>query len=103
MSRLKLVADPKFRAKVAIPLAGGDPVEVEFVFKHRTRTALKEFIESRAGVSDIDTLFEIACGWELEDEFSKENLNTLLENYAGSALAIYQTYRDELVKSRPKT
>lgn len=102
MSRLKLVADPKFRAKVAIPLAGGDPVEVEFQFKHKTKTALNEFISSREGKSDTDTIFEITAGWELEDEFNKENVNTLLENYAGSAVAIYQTYIEELVQARVK-
>jgi hypothetical protein len=42
MAKLKLVANPTFRAKVGIPVAGGPEVPVEFVFKHRTKTALDE-------------------------------------------------------------
>lgn len=100
MAKLKLVANPTFKAKVGIPVAGGATVDVEMTFKHRTKSALDQFIRSRDGVSDSDALMEMVEGWELEDAFNKENVELLLENYIGTALATYRVYIDELVKAK---
>lgn len=102
MARLALNAAPTFKAKVGIPVAGGQPVEVEFTFKHRTRTDLDEFIKTRAGQSDVDTFMDMVTGWDLEDGFSRENVERLLENYIGTALATYRTYIDELIQAKAK-
>lgn len=102
MAKLKLVANPTFKAKVGIPVAGGDPVDVEMTFKHRTKADLEEFIKTRAGKDDIDSFMEMVTGWELDDPFSKENAETLLQNYAGAGLATFKTYIDQLVQARIK-
>lgn len=102
MARLALNAAPTFQAKVGIPVAGGDPVPVVFTFRHRTRTQLDEFIKSRAEVQDIDTFMEMVVGWDLEDEFNRENVERLLENYIGTALATYRVYVDQLIRGREK-
>jgi hypothetical protein len=102
MAKLSLNAKPVFQAKVGIPVAGGDAVEVLFNFKHRTKTQLEEFIKSRAKQSDTDSFMEMVEGWELEDEFTKENVEKLLENYIGAALETFRVYVDELVQARLK-
>ncbi len=102
MAKLKLVANPTFRAKVGIPVAGGAEVPVEFVFKHRTKTALDEWIKSRSDKGDIDSFMEMVEGWDLEDPFNRENVETLLENYIGTALATYRVYVDQLIQSKLK-
>ena len=102
MGKLKLVADPTFKAKVLIPVAGGEPVPVEFTFKHRTRTALDEFINARTGKSDADAFMEMVVAWDFEEEFNRESVDLLLENYIGTALAVYRVYIDELVQAKVK-
>ena len=102
MAKLKLVANPTFKAKVAVPVAGGPDVPVEFVFKHRTKTALDAWIGSRADKGDAESFMEMIEGWDLEDVFSRESVDTLLENYIGTALATYRVYVDELVKAKVK-
>jgi len=102
MPKLKLVAEPRFKARVPIPVAGGPPVEVEFTFRHRTKTALDEWIKSRADKSDAESFLEMVEGWELEDQFGKESVELLLENYVGAALATYRVYVDQLVQAKLK-
>lgn len=102
MAKLSLVAKPTFKAKVGIPVSGGDPVDVEFVFKHRTKTALDEFIKSRSEKSDVESFMDMVDGWDLADEFNAESVELLLENYIGTALATYRKYVDELVQAKLK-
>ena len=102
MARLKLIAEPTFPARVEVPLAGGAVAEVVMTFKHRTRTQLDEYIASRAGKTDVESFMEIVSGWDLEDEFTAANVELLLENHIGAALAVYKTYLKELVGAREK-
>jgi hypothetical protein len=102
MASLKLVANPTFKAKVSIPVAGSAPVVVEMTFRHRTKTALDEFISSRGETKDTDTFLAMVTAWDLTDEFTPENVGTLLENYIGTALAAYRVYIDELVQAKAK-
>lgn len=102
-AKLKLVAEPTFRAKVGIPRAGAEPVEVEFEFRHRTKSELDEFIKSRDGKSDIDSFLDMVIGWPgIEEEFNRANAEILLENRIGVALATYRTYVEELIGNRVK-
>lgn len=102
MAKLKLIANPTFKAKVGVPVAGGDPVMVEMEFKHRTKTALDEFIKARVDKSDSETFMEMVVGWDLEDPFIKQSVETLLENYAGTSLAAFRVYIDQLVQTKIK-
>lgn len=100
--KLKLVAEPTFKALVNIPVAGCDAVPVMFVFKHRTKDELDEFIKTRADKSDSESFLGMVSGWDLEDEFTPENVETLLQNHIGTALATFRVYVDELVGARVK-
>ncbi len=102
MAKLSLAAAPTFKAKVGIPVAGGDAVPVEMVFKHRTKKQLDEFIESRKGKGDTESFMEMVVGWDLVDEFNADNVEMLLQNYIGAALETYRTYIDQLFQGKLK-
>jgi hypothetical protein len=100
MVKLKLVADPTFQAAVPIPIAGGKPVPVVFTFKHRTRAALDEWMKVMEGKSNLEYIMGMAEAWELEDAFTKENVELLLQNRLGAADAISFTYHNELYPAK---
>lgn len=102
MAKFVLKANPTFAAKVAFPVAGGAAVPVTLTFKHRTRTELDEFMKSREGRTDSESFLEMVVGWDLEDAFNKENVELLLENHLGVAVATWKSYLEELVQHRTK-
>jgi hypothetical protein len=102
MAKLTLTPAPTFRAKVDIPVAGSKPVPVEFEFKHRTKSDLDKFMQSRAGVADLDSIMEMVVSWDLAEPFDRDAVTALLENYAGSAIALYVAYVDELLQAKRK-
>jgi hypothetical protein len=102
MAKLTLKVDPTFPAIVDIPKAGSEPVQIRFDFKHRTKDELNEFTKTRADKTDVEYIMEMATGWDLNDEFNAENINSVCQNYIASPLAIYMKYVDELVKAKAK-
>ena len=102
MGKLKLVASPTFTAKVGIPVAGDEPVEVLFTFKHRTKSALDEWVASRADKPEAESFMDMVIAWDLEDAFTRENVEVLLENYIGTAISTYRVYLEQLIQAKLK-
>jgi hypothetical protein len=100
VAKFALKAEPTFVAKVAFPVSGGEPVDVRLTFKHRTKTALDEFLKTREARTDVESFLDMVVGWDLEDEFTRPNVELLLEHHIGVALATYRAYVDELVSHR---
>jgi hypothetical protein len=98
--KLSLNPSPTFSANVNIPVAGGAPVPVQFTFKHRTRDALREFLDKLKDRDDVDVVLDIASGWDLEDPFGKKSVEQMVQNYIGSAKAVIDTYLTELTAQR---
>lgn len=98
MSKPKLVltANPSFKAKVEIPVAGSKPAEVEFTFRHKSKDALKEWLESMQDKEDAETILDVVTGWDLEDPFDKSAVEKMSQNYVGSISAIIAKYISEL-------
>lgn len=99
MAKLKLNPEPTFKANVSIPVPGSAPVAVEFTFKYRTRTQLRDFAKAM-GETDEDAdevaLFkDFVSGWELDDAFNDENISRLLEAYPGASGELVSTYLRE--------
>lgn len=100
---LKLKANPTFKAKVGIPVPGGEPVEVEFEFRHMTRDALNAFLTGpkAAKRSYEDTIAQIVVGWSgVDADFSKEAVTELCQNYLGAPTAILESFGKELAATR---
>lgn len=100
--KLKLKADPTFQATVNIPIAGGKPAPVVFTFKHRTRDEHDAFAKdwaSEEGVKRpyVDYVLAVAEGWDLDDPFTRENVDLLLQNYHRAGAAIVGAYTTELL------
>ena len=96
--KFKIQANPTFNTKAPIPVPGADSVKIDFTYIHRTRKEFKAYMEAMTqddGKDDIDLVMETISGWELTDEFNRENVEELLENYHGAARAIIDTYIDE--------
>lgn len=98
--KLSLTAKPTFTAKVAIPVPGEKPVEVEFTFMGRTRDKFRELYDASVPREDLDMVMDIVSGWDLEDAFTRENVDTLLQNYLGAATAISTKYIAEMNQAR---
>lgn len=99
-TKFTLAIAPTFKAKVDIPVPGGRPSPIEFTFKHKTRDDFKEFIDGLQGREDIEVLQEILSGWALDDAFTEENLDTLVQNYPASARAITEVYITESITAK---
>ena len=102
MAKIKLNPDPTFTAPVSIPVHGKSPVAVKFTFKHRTKDAAQAWLEEIKDKSDVDVVMDCATAWELDDKFTAENVELLLQNYVGAGGAVVSTYLDELLAARAK-
>lgn len=102
MTKFTLDPNPTFSVDVDIPIPGEKSTKVKFTFRHRTRDALEKFIShiTENSPDETDIVMDIAAGWELQDEFTRENITRLLQNYHGAAAAISTTYINELSAAR---
>ena len=100
MAKLVLSASPTFTATVLIPVPGKKAVPVEFTYKGRTKEAFREFADGLGGRDEIDLLMDIIVGWELEDEFSRDNVEKLSNEYMGASKAIIDKYVTELTGAK---
>ena len=97
----KLNPEPTFRVTVAIPVAGGEPMDLDIEFRHKTRDESRSWFASFAGRSEADCLLDVIAGWHnCETAFGKESLETLLQNYAQSGSAILAAYAKEITGAR---
>ena len=102
MAKLKLTADPTFKAKVGIPVPGKGTTDVEFTFKWRTAEEADAWYEETKDHKDVDLIPTMATGWELDDAFNAENIAKLCSVYMGAAVAITRAYVAELRGARAK-
>ncbi|ELY4453602.1 hypothetical protein SMZ63_000083 [Cronobacter sakazakii] len=100
-TKFALHPNPTFKADVKIPRAGEEDGVLTFTFKHYPLDQLAQ-MEKLDEKTAIDFVADIAAAWALPDEFSLENLETLLNNYPGALKAITETYYRELLGNREK-
>lgn len=101
---LKLKPNPTWTTAVAIPAPGGD-VTIKVEFKHMTRDGYQAFIKNEAELvrSDEDAIMDIAVGWfNVEGEFTKENVRELCQQYHAAPRAIVETFIRELTQFKEK-
>lgn len=100
-SKFTLQPNPTFKANVKIPRAGDEDGELTFTFKH---IPLKELaaLEKMDDKTALDFIEGITTAWALPDEFNRDNLDMLLNNYPGALQSITETYYRELLGNRQK-
>ena len=103
MAKLKLKPNPTFPLKVAVHVPGHEPGDVVFTAKHRSKDELEEFIKAVAEMEDdTSVILAIATGWDLDNEFTKENVKALVADYAAAPGATFERYLEELSGNRRK-
>lgn len=101
---LKLQADPTFISPVDIPTPKGT-VTIKVEFKHRDTDEYEAFIKQEAalGRSNEDSILDLAVNWfNVEGEFTRENIAKLCKQYHQAARAICETYINELTQAKVK-
>lgn len=103
----KLQPNPTFKVDVTIPVPGGKDGKLTIEFKHKGKKALKEFFDSLTSEdnqrSDVDLLSDLIAGWSgVDEKFSAEALEQLLDNYPSAVMALFEAYRTEVLEARVK-
>lgn len=118
--KFKIKQNPTFKAKVVIPVVGGDGVETEFEFKYLTRKELaamydkwsdeaKELTFEDVTLAELTEqemklqvmqIKDIVCGWDIEDEFNDENIEGLVNISINIVQAITDVYQKAYVESK---
>lgn len=122
MAKFTLIQNPTFKADVAIPRVGGEPVLVEFEFKYRDRTeladlyadwgdrhkalglkseeaGLKQFTASLIDLQ-VDQIKAIVEGWDFDEEFTDENIRILVSSISATPSVVLGAYSDAFAKAR---
>lgn len=107
--------NPTFSIPVMIPRAGDDDGELIITFKNKQRAELESLEKALSEKLSVqreenkftneptaDYLMEICQGWELPEEFNRDNVITLLENYARAFDSISSAYTREMMAIREK-
>jgi len=102
MAKIKFVlsAQPTFKAKVALPVAGSEPAMVEFTFKHRNKDEFQDWVKELGEKDDVDLILEVASAWELAEPFDRDSLETLTQDHMGSARAVLEKYISEQTNAK---
>ena len=127
MAKLKLGVRPKtFKHRIKITLPEGGEGSVEMVYHYKTRTEFGVFLDEiladakvkaqSAAPGDVDVslaealsqtceqnaeyIMKIASGWDLEEEFTRENVERLCDELPGAAIEIINAYRVAVAEGR---
>lgn len=105
---LKLTPNPTFKADVAIPTPTGE-VTIKVEFRHKGRAELEEWLKSTVGEDnevlrkDNEALAEVIENWSgVDEKYSTDTLNKLLDAYPASGKALIGAYLPALLEGRRK-
>jgi hypothetical protein len=127
MAKIKLGSRPKnFSRIITVDLPEGGKGSVEMLFKYRTRTEFGSFVDSlldKAGIAvkdsseealkyslkkameatvdqNADYILQIADGWNMDEDFNRDNAAQLCDELPGAAQAIMDGYREAIITGR---
>ena len=127
MAKIILGKRPEsFPKKLSVLLPTGETGDITVTYKYRTREEFAEFVDSifkasavtPAGKTDeevrfslaealaksteanTDYILQVATGWDLDAEFSRDAVKQLCNELPGVAVAVIETYRQACVEGR---
>jgi hypothetical protein len=121
--KFKIAQNPTFKSKVKIPRVGGETIEVEFEFKYYPRKELAKLFDKWAVESEklfkdlpeeaqyselvekqeqlqVNQIKDVAIGWEFEDEFTDENIASLVDTGQAVVDAVMDAYNTAYQKAK---
>ena len=99
---------PTFKALVPLSVPGvAQPLEVEFTFRHKTRTAVEAWAARYVDKPGAETLAEVIEGWALKQDgeavpYTFTALSELIEAYTPARAEISDAYLIELTRAKRK-
>lgn len=99
--KLSLSALPDFKLPVKFKLANDQDVEVIFTVKHKKTSELQQLL-NKEGLSTKELIMAIASDWDLEEEYSEDNVNEFSDLFPASTVALTTAYMQALAGQRVK-
>lgn len=93
---------PDFKLPVKFVMPNGEEAEIVFTVKHKTALEIKAMYDSEQKTTDEDFIGQLVSGWDLEEEFNKENANILIDMFPAVAMELTRTYLGALAGYRVK-
>ena len=95
---------PPFKLPVTFTCPDGKDATINMTVKHHSTDEMKEFYESeeKAPKGNVDFIRFMAEGWDLDEEFTDENISWLCSHYPSFVMALPQTYMAALAGHRAK-
>ena len=105
MAKMKVTLGklPNFKLPVDYVMPNGEEARIVFTVKHRKTSEIQSMYDSNEPVSDHEMITALAVGWDLEEEFNKENIEELLDLFPGIALSLTGHYMRALAGQRVKS
>lgn len=127
MAKVTLGSRPKnFKRVVKFPMIEGGEGAIECVFKYRTRKEFGEFIDTlmdgakvkpasgedgepvfrmaelmeKTAGSNADYILQVMEAWNLDEEFTRANVQQLADELPGAASAIMEAYRAAIAEGQ---
>ena len=126
MAKLQLGKAPEnFKCTVTFSKLDKTKVSIDLDFKYRTRKQYAELIDAvvkgeedkkpkkdetktftelleKGSNETIDFILNIATGWDLEDEFNRDNVAILVDEFPSATNEINEAYRVAILEGRLK-
>ncbi|WP_193727649.1 phage tail assembly chaperone [Paraburkholderia franconis] len=123
MAKIKLGQHPtNFKHVVKFPLLDGSEGAIEVVYRFRTRREFGKFIDEvfaaskeerpaedefswaalmeKTGSANADYVMQAVEGWNLDEEFNRENVQQLADELPAAITAIMDGYRSAVTTGR---
>ena len=91
----KTAISPTFSVDVLIPVPGEAGRSLKVTFRHKRRSALREWIEASKEKDDVTALLEVIDGWDADVAFSESAFKDLIEDLPGAAMVLFRAYVEE--------
>ena len=92
---LTLKRPPTFVEEVELTVPGQAKTgTMKVTYNYKTNPQLNEFVlrTTKEKTTVGDALMELMVGWNLPEEFNKENLEIFMDNYPQAGMELYQAY-----------
>lgn len=122
--KFQIQQNPTFKADVAIPRVGGEPVNVPFEFRYRDREELaalyagwaerQNALRERMAAEEltlpeltaaqmeiqVEQIQELVVGWAFDDKLNEESIRALVKTCAGAPEAVIRAYSAAFAPAR---